>query len=634
MSWFRLTPFPNPLALLAIVAAGCAAIACKEDGPPSPEDLTWLRESCDGGALVHHANGRLYLTELVTAKTEFLANGNQPEFSPDGTRIAWIDGQAAKGRLRRGDPTVHVIAPAVEASGGVHWLSNREVAVILRNSGRKSWFRVSLDGSKKPMPELTALGTGGYECDVKLGTDGVWSYVADQSWKTSDGRSGKVPGTCSVSLSVDGSTVTSLHNPHKQCDLTAIREGGTDATLWWRYAGGYDNHRFASSDPRFLVAVDEHTRTMVVMTVDGENCARIGTLGHADGGMYGDWTSLPAVESSWLPRANQKSSSKWPANSEDTVFLWDSARSSNTLENRPPKDSLCRLELRGQARCGRAFELCLDGGSAAAEEPTMKLALQDLRRAGAGTLEVVISCPGTGGPTAATIVELTSALEFFQQDLELRVRMTVESDRDVYLDLGQIRPDRPDHVALVWDHYHLLAYRNGTEVDRVKLTAAVNWPHEQPTLTLGARGNGQNDWSGWLEGLALHRVACSHEEIQASFQWRRDRLASRPSPGRRDVEGTLLQKRSFPRPDLYPNVLIVFDYDVEGQRESVIHWGVLGGKSQGLVRDRRISRRYQLQLEPWTSHPEIQGFKLVGREELGTFAWFDVTSPSAIADVK
>ncbi|MHC4216801.1 MAG: PA14 domain-containing protein [Planctomycetota bacterium] len=64
----------------------------------SPEDLDWLRGLCGDGALIHHADGRIYLTELSTGQSVRVGNGNQPEFSPDGTKFAWIDGRTAKGR--------------------------------------------------------------------------------------------------------------------------------------------------------------------------------------------------------------------------------------------------------------------------------------------------------------------------------------------------------------------------------------------------------------------------------------------------------------------------------------------------------------------------------------------------------
>ncbi len=278
----------------------------------SSADLEWLRGEVGDGALAHHADGRIYLTELSTAETAHVGNGDQPEFSPDGAKLAWIDGRAAKGRLRKGDTSVHVIAQNVERSGGVHWLSNGEVALLLRkgSSGPK-WFRVLLaGGDMAEIPELTALGTGGNECDVKLGADGVWSYVAKHTWATSDGRRGKVAGTCSVSLSPDGKSVTSLHGDHKRCSIEAIRPGGVERTVRWTYRGGFDNHRWASSDSRYIVVADEVDQDSkgacypVVMTADGSRRARVASKGFARHGVYGDFVVGDGVGKGWLGSAD------------------------------------------------------------------------------------------------------------------------------------------------------------------------------------------------------------------------------------------------------------------------------------------------------------------------------------------
>lgn len=271
----------------------------------SPTDLEWLRGEVGAGALVHHADGRIYLTELLTAETVHVGNGNQPEFSPDGAKFAWIDGATAKGRLRRGDATIHLIADEVGREGGVHWLSNSEVAVVLRREGARKWFRVSLDGSQAEIPELTALGTGGYECDVRQADDGVWSYVADEVWRTSDGRRGRVAGTCSVSLSPDGRSVTSLHDDHRTAAIQAIRPGGVERTLRWNHGGGFDNHRWASGSDYIVVVdeVDQESKDVtypVVMSADGQRSTRLGNKGFARHGVYGDFVVGDGVGKGWL----------------------------------------------------------------------------------------------------------------------------------------------------------------------------------------------------------------------------------------------------------------------------------------------------------------------------------------------
>ncbi len=448
-------------AVAAIIAAGIVGtIALGLVGPADavsracPTDLGWLRSEVGNGALVHHADGRIYLTELSSGESVHVGNGNQPEFSPDGSKFAWIDGRTAKGRMRKGDTSIHVIAENVRASGGIHWVSNTELALVI---GSK-WFRVRLvsggmgarqirnpanghlyemlpagkwadliqtalalggqlvtinneaenrwivdnfgegtywigmtdnetystegkwvwlngehvtyenwargepndysgeDGatmtaggkwndstirsgtgdSKLPglvevesgaakgegekvktswrqeIPELTALGLGGYECDVKLGDDGVWSYVAKVAWRTSNGRRGRVAGSCSVSLSPDGRSVTSLHRDHKTASVQAIRPGGTKRTLRWEYGGGFDNHRWASNNADYIVVVDEIDQKKwfggvtypVVMRADGSRHTRMGNKGFAKHGVYGDFVVGDGVGKSWSEGVN------------------------------------------------------------------------------------------------------------------------------------------------------------------------------------------------------------------------------------------------------------------------------------------------------------------------------------------
>ena len=71
------------------------------------------------------------------------------------------------------------------------------------------------------------------------------------------GHRGRMAGTCSVSLSPDGRSVTSLHRGHQVLSIEAIRPGGVERKVHWRYAGGFDNHRWASHHPDYMVVVDE-----------------------------------------------------------------------------------------------------------------------------------------------------------------------------------------------------------------------------------------------------------------------------------------------------------------------------------------------------------------------------------------
>ena len=73
--------------------------------------------------------------------------------------------------------------------GGIHWVSNTEVVVLLKKDQRKVWYRVYLSGIRTELPQLKRLGTAQRETDVRLGKDEVWSYVSAETWKTSAGTS-------------------------------------------------------------------------------------------------------------------------------------------------------------------------------------------------------------------------------------------------------------------------------------------------------------------------------------------------------------------------------------------------------------------------------------------------------------
>jgi len=297
-----------PAVLGAFILLTAPAIRAQD---PSPTDLGWLRGEVGDGALCYWVQdqGEIYLTELSTGQTVLVGNGVTPEFSPDSSKLAWIDGTTAKGRMRKGDATVHTIATGVSDSGGIHWISDSEVVVV--KSGK--WRRITLTGTESEVPELTALGTGGAETDVKLGTDGVWSFVDGTTWKTSDGHTGATGGNCSCSLSPDGKSTTGLQDGHKICKLTQVRSGGVSGELSWvyDYSGekGFDNHRWSSNHPDFVACQDEKYNYMVVMKVGGTYCTRMGDSGAGE--MYGDFT------------AGDGSGDPWPGTGDDPVLQLD-----------------------------------------------------------------------------------------------------------------------------------------------------------------------------------------------------------------------------------------------------------------------------------------------------------------------
>ncbi len=252
-----------------------------------PDDLAWLKSKVGDGALGYENSGKIYLVELSNNASKQVGSGHSPEFSPNGYYLAWIDGSSVRCILRNSSSDVHTLATGVSSASGVHWVGNS--AFVAVKSGK--WKRIGLDGSEKDEAELTKLGTGSTEVDVKLGSDGVWSYVNGMTWKTSDGKSGAINGHCSGSLSPDGKSATGLENGHVKCNFTQVRSGGKSGSVAWNYGScgskGFDNQRWSSNQSDLLVVQYECKNWIAVLDITNGKATKMG--GTVSGEAYGDF---------------------------------------------------------------------------------------------------------------------------------------------------------------------------------------------------------------------------------------------------------------------------------------------------------------------------------------------------------
>jgi hypothetical protein len=301
------------LGAIAACVLGVAVVLPAAAAPPG-NNLTWLKGIVTDGALLSYSFGdtKLHLTELSTGTSSQIAqnvpNGWSFEFSPDSSKLAWIEGTTVKGRMRKGSSTVHTIATGVYALAGVHWVSNTEVVYVKS----AQWRRASIDGKTEvSVAKLTALGVGGQETDVKLTSKGVWCYVArttsgtEVQWKTSDGKTGGTGGTCSSSFSPEaggGISVTGLEHDHKTAYLKAVVAGAPTGSIKWNYdyvgAKGFDNHRWSSNHKDFVVVQDEKNNYPTVLQVSTNKATWMGPQG-TSGELYGDFTAGVGSGAPW-----------------------------------------------------------------------------------------------------------------------------------------------------------------------------------------------------------------------------------------------------------------------------------------------------------------------------------------------
>jgi hypothetical protein len=496
------------------------------------------------------------------------------------------------------------------------------------------------------VPELTRLGTGGYECDVRLSDDGIWSYVAGRSWKTSDGKSGVLPGTCSVSLSLDGRSATSLHNPHKECTITAIRSGGYSGTLWWPYLGGFDNQRWSSNDSRFIVAVDEHHQTMVVMTPDGGRCTRIGTLGRAEHMMYGDFTVGGGIGAPWPTRKECSAFTppgvSWPPQTDDLVFIWDKADKSNALPASPGLTRLCRVEPRGRAKISRFSDMDLAQGAFLAEETINQALLDRCRKKNALTVEAVITPHSVQQAGDARIISFSTDAEsgnfaLYQRKGELVWHLRTDAQGHVSeAVLLPLEAGVPHHVIVSYSPGRLRCYFDGRRI-RINgefFGAFQYWTKQH--LVFGDRWAGGCDWAGNLEGIAIYARFFETGDAQQHYDAYLARLSERTFVTRWTVSAKLMRKEPIPEPTLYPQTLVAYQYRLlappedgfEAKEFLVAHWGTLNGTVQADVRELSLGSTYRLTLERFEDHPQLRTVRLITNpDKFDIPVFYDVGGP-------
>lgn len=576
--------------------------------------------------MVYTADKVVRVVEL-DGKITKLGEGFMPEFSPDGSKVAWVRGGGFWVSDRAGK-SPRMLHDRVYKITGAHWLDNESIAAVVENGKKRNWYRFGLDGRRERMPELDQLGIGldklGRETDVRQAKDGVWTYVAYQSWKTSDGKGGPIGGGCACSISPDGKSITALQGGHKSLVLRPVRRGGVkEHELFWLYDGSFDNHRWSSNDERFLVGVEETKKRMVVIEWKTGRAVAFGKTGHKDNRkMYGDFTKADGKSGKPFPpmlapdkrelaasaptaKGDPVVLDAWPFRTEGMVYLFENTREANEFRERSTDaPRAVPGQLVDHATINRFYGLDLRGGSYTVS----------------GVEEELISRVEAGGAFA---VEFTARADAPGGDV-------VKFGSNFSVPGSIVKAGGYRHVVVSVSGGKTEAYVDGVPVD-VPAISTEAW--KSADLSFGP------GWDGDLEGVALFSRAIDAAEAKQRFADFSKRLSERKPAARLVVDAELVTytpPRPLDRMDTYRRCLSehifkvskVIAGELEGETIRVLDWSTLDLKFLPAELKGKEGGRYRLTLERKEDNPQLKKeltelsddlespeFFLIGREK-------------------
>ena len=334
------------------------------------------------------------------------------------------------------------------------------------------------------------------------------------------------------------------------------------------------------------------------------------------------------------------------------VFLWQTGDSPNlvaadsagTAQGGP--DGARRaftLEPRGRARLDHDFRMVLDRGAFVAPAEAAQAWLDAAVATNELTVEATLTPadPATDGDEMGRIVTFSSnrthrnfTLGQVGDRLVARVRTGptgANADRP-QVELFEVEPGVPVHVAVTYTPGRLVAYRDGepvVETGAVRGSISPQWRFRQLLFggEWGDRPAGRppdgGDWRGTLEGVAIYSRALSPAAIRASAERYRQIAAARPEVShwrvrvRREATSEIPTLRQI---SPYRRALAVATYRVLGGPDApspgapsgtirVARWAILDGATQPDAAGGRGAEEV-LTLERYADNPQLEGVYL------------------------
>lgn len=350
------------------------------------------------------------------------------------------------------------------------------------------------------------------------------------------------------------------------------------------------------------------------------------------------------VDTARLPTAGKAvagTQPKWPAERDGLQFVWEHNKADNRIEEETGAIRQCRLEARGTARFGRHFDLLTGGGSFVTDAEINQALTKAFAATGQAAFEVIVTPRSSGAETPETILAFrdpsgAAGFSLLQRGDSLIVAVHGNEPAAI----GTLKADRPSHVVVSISPEGVATAVNGDHATAAALAVpydASKWT--TAALTLGASLDGNDEWDGRLEGIAVYNRAIGKDSCRARFLTAQRRLEGRAFLPVTKLNAKLIE--ITPNPTLqnigeYHRALVAYLYEVgevaQGDYKEkqivVLHWVVMERKPlPGWPRE--VGQTYELKVQALVDHPELESERASNTTSgFALPAYFDISPPA------
>lgn len=319
----------------------------------------------------------------------------------------------------------------------------------------------------------------------------------------------------------------------------------------------------------------------------------------------------------------------WPSNKQNLVMLWDNVKSGC----RSGSGERYTIQAIGRAAPDASFRMRTAGGNYLVTGVEDKL-LKTFQKNGKMTIEFTVTTESLEQDGPARIITFSSGtgdrnftVGQAGSNLIFRLRTPATGTNGVSPEttLCSIPANKQTHIVITYQPGELICYLNGKQViktDKVQGDFS-NWTPQH--FMIGDEWEGQRQWHGTLEGIALYdRVFSSEEAARNYTNYTALHPASTPAATR--VSAKLIATSPVPTLEMikpYREGLVLNEYQVEKVLEGklsakkirVTQWAILGGQVLN-VPNLSIGSVSELTIEPFEQNTQLSSTYMSDKLEI------------------